>query len=488
MSILSERYSSPEMSRLFEPENKARLWRQIWYQLATVQEELGVSITEDQIHELENNLTSIDLDRVKTIEAELKHDVMAHLKHFAECAPLAAPILHLGATSCFVTDNADSILYRKALLLIHAKLTRVIEALADKTRAWSDIACLGYTHFQPAQPTTLGKRASLWLQDLINDYWDLDRYLDHMKCRGAKGTTGTQASFLELFNNDVDKVKQLDKKLARKFGFDQPVAVSGQTISRRLEAKMADILAGIAISLCKLGSDIRLLSHTGELREGFSKNQVGSSAMPYKRNPMQAERLCSLSRAITKYRDMITDTAMNQWLERSLDDSAIRRIALPDQFLAADGALRLALKLIEGLEPDLDVINQRLASEGPFLAVERLLIRGVEQGFDRQKLHKKLRDYAIFAKDSGDPDPAGHFMRLIETDKELKVAEWNFNWDVSEMIGLASQQAKEYVSMYYTPIYLDALDLEDSKRRLEAETPISWEVVKEELNLDGLEN
>lgn len=456
MSILSDRYASDTMRFIFSPETKAKLWRRLWYDLASVQKELGIQITDEQIRELEKYKDHIDLYRIKEIETELKHDVMAHLKAFAQDVPIAAPILHLGATSCFITDNADTILYQTALMQIKQRLTVVIDALADKAREWINIPCLGYTHFQAAQPTTLGKRLCLWMQDLIDDYWSLHNYVNKMQCRGAKGTTGTQASFLELFDGDSNKVEELDHRLAARFGFNSPIPLSGQTLPRRLEAKMADLMAGIAVSLCKLGTDLRLLSHTGELREGFGQKQVGSSAMPYKRNPMKAERLCSLSRAIVKYRDMMTDTAMNQWLERSLDDSAIRRIALPDQFMAVDGALLVARNLIKGLEPNLDVLNERLNSEGPFLAVEKLLIRGVKQGHNRQELHEKLKNFAMTAKELS-PEPGDYFMRLIETDEDLNLDLSGFSWDPAEMTGLASHQVETFLKEKYTPIHLSQL-------------------------------
>ena len=397
-SPLVERYAGREMAARFSPLARARAWRQVWIALAEAEHELGAPVSAAQVAALKESAAAIDLARIAEIEATTRHDVMAHVHAWGEVCPEGAPILHLGATSCFVTDNADAVIQREGLTGLRERLVQLVRALADLALREADRPTLGYTHFQPAQPVTAGKRVGLWLQDTVSDLEEVDRFLRAFRCRGAKGTTGTQASFLSLFCGDAEKVFALDQRVAEKLGFKASVALSGQTTPRKLEAQLADTLAGVGITLGKLGRDVRLLCHTGEMREGFGKGQVGSSAMPYKRNPMKAERICALARLLLHQRNAVAETAAVQWLERSLDDSAARRLALTDLFLTADGVLRAAIELIKGLEVDVLTVERRLATEAPFMIVEQLLVRGVARGGDRQELHEALREHAMAAR------------------------------------------------------------------------------------------
>lgn len=400
-STLLERYVSPEMAHVFSRENRYGKWRLAWLALAEAQAELGFPVSLENVEKCRETANQIDFDRVKEIEAETRHDVMAHLKHWAEITPEVNTTIHVGATSCYVTDNAECMLNKEALRLVIEKIKALYTQLEVEAYIGAHTPVLGYTHFQPASPTTIGKRIAMWMQDLIDDYDELVRFHDDMECRGAKGTTGTQASYLELADNDGDKVRQLDRLISRKLRFKGSVELSGQTISRKQDAKIGDLLSSLAITLSKIGHDVRLLSHTGDLREGFSgkTGQVGSSAMPYKRNPMLAERLCALSRLIPQYRDMLTQVAMTQWLERSLDDSATRRVAIPDMFLATDAALNTALKLARCLEQ----FEPLELKEGPFLASELLLARAVAHGHSRQEAHERLKMYSLEARSSNNP-------------------------------------------------------------------------------------
>ena len=451
-STLAARYAGAEMAALWTATARARAWRECWIALAEAEQELGAPVTKEQVEALRRTKDAIDLDRVAAIEAETRHDVMAHIAQWGEACPEAAGIIHLGATSAFVTDNGDALLQRRALGLVRVRLVQLVRALAELARREADRPCLGYTHFQPAQPTTIGKRAGLWLQDAVSDLLEVEARAAELPCRGAKGTTGTQASFLALFQGDAARVAELDRRVAAKLGFARSVDLCGQTAPRKLETRLADALAGLAPTLTKLGEDVRLLSHTGELREAFGEKQVGSSAMPYKRNPMRAERLCSLARLLPAYRQVVVETAMHQWLERSLDDSAARRVALPDLFLAADGALRTAVDLVSGLAVEPRVTSELLAREGPFLAVEELLVRGVAAGGDRQALHEALRRHAVAVR--GQPEAGQAFLTRLQGDPAFAVLSGQLGelCDPAGRIGLAATQVRRYLAEVVDPL------------------------------------
>ena len=388
---LIERYASKEMARLFSPASRHGTWRTLWIELARAQMELGLPITPAQVRAMEAVRGRFDWERVAAIEKERRHDVMAHVQHFGELAPEAMPIIHLGATSCFVTDNGDLLVYRQALRMLEQQLCACIDALAGFARRHRAVACLGYTHFQVAQPTTVGKRACLWLFDLLLDLDEVRRVVAWLPARGVKGTTGTQASFLALFDGDHDKVKELDRRVCAAIGFPTSVPVSGQTYTRKLDWTIHQALCGIAQSAAKFGTDIRLLSHEGELEEPSEKQQIGSSAMAYKKNPMRSERICSLARYVIAATETSAQTAAAQWLERTLDDSAVRRIAIPESFLAIDGILILVENVARGLAVFPKIIERRLREHLPFLATEELLMAGVRAGGDRQELHERIR-------------------------------------------------------------------------------------------------
>jgi adenylosuccinate lyase len=390
-SALSSRYTSREMQELFSDRTRARLWREIWIALAQTQRELGLDLPEKEIAALARRIDEIDLARAAELEKSLRHDVMAHLHAFAELHPPAKPFLHLGATSCTITDNADLIVMRRGLLLLRDALAQTIEQLADFARRHKELPTLGYTHFQPAQPTTVGKRACLWLQDLLFDLEELERLVAWLPLRGVKGTTGTQASFLTLFEGDHGKVKELDRRFAQRLGFERTVAVTGQTYPRKIDSRVLGVLAGVGQSAAKAGNDLRLLAHEQEIEEPFEEKQVGSSAMAYKRNPMRAERMVSLARFVIHLPPNAAETAAQQWLERTLDDSANRRLVLAEAFLAVDAVLRVYQSIFRGIIVNEAPIRAHLARELPFMSTEEILMRAVRAGGDRQELHERLR-------------------------------------------------------------------------------------------------
>jgi adenylosuccinate lyase len=393
-SPLSSRYTSRAMQELFSERTSARLWREIWIALARTQRELGLDLPEKEIAALERRIDEIDLARAAQLEKELRHDVMAHLHAFAELHPPARPFLHLGATSCTITDNADLIVMRRGLELIGDALELVIRDLADFARRTRDVATLGYTHFQPAQPTTIGKRACLWLQDFLLDLEEIERLIEWLPLRGVKGATGTQASFLTLFGGDHRRVKELDRRFAERLGFARTVAVTGQTYPRKIDFRVLSALAGIGPSAAKAGNDLRLLAHEQEIEEPFEEKQVGSSSMAYKRNPMRAERMVSLSRFLIHLPANAAETAAQQWLERTLDDSANRRLALSEAFLCADAVLRVAHDVFRGLVVNEARVRAHLERELPFLGTEEVLMRAARKGGDRQLLHERIRVHA----------------------------------------------------------------------------------------------
>ncbi|MGI6688021.1 MAG: adenylosuccinate lyase [Christensenellales bacterium] len=448
-SPFSARYASGEMQRLFSRLHRARSWRKMWVILAESQRELGLPVSSVQVEELKAHMDDVDLALADRYEKELRHDVMAHVKAYADACPEAAPIIHLGATSCFVTDNGDILILRDALNLLRGRLAQAALALAEFADQYKALPTLGYTHFQPAQPTTVGKRAALWLQDLLDDARELDRLIDDLRPLGSKGTTGTQASFLALFEGDVEKVRALDLLTARKMGFDRPVALSGQTYSRKLDSRILHLLSSIAQSAAKFAGDIRLLAHLKEIEEPFEASQVGSSAMPYKRNPMRAERMTALSRFIIANALNADQTAASQWLERTLDDSANRRLSLAEGFLAADGLLSLYLNVAKGLVVYPKIIEKHLREELPFMATENILMRAVMRGGDRQELHEKLRRHSIAAgkrvKEEGLPND---LLERIARDPAFGLAleELEGLLDPALYTGCAQQQVTDYLT------------------------------------------
>ena len=390
-SPLSSRYASAYMLELFSADTRYQTWRRLWISLAKAEKGLGLPITEAQILEMENNIENIDYDCVSLREKEVRHDVMAHVYAFGKVAPSAAGIIHLGATSCYVTDNADLILYRDALYHLRTGLLQVMANLADFAEKYKALPTLGYTHYQPAQLVTVGKRAALWLQDFLSDLEEMDFLIDHMKFLGCRGTTGTEASFLELFEGDTEKTDEMNRRIAADFGFEDCFDVCGQTYPRKVDSRILNCLSAIAQSCYRMANDIRLLQHDRQLEEPFEKNQIGSSAMAYKRNPMRSERICSLARYLMADAANASMTASAQWLERTLDDSANRRISMPEGFLCADAILRLAQNVTDGLHVNERIIAKTVKEYLPFIATENLMMEAVKKGGDRQEIHEMIR-------------------------------------------------------------------------------------------------
>ena len=407
-SPLSTRYASPYMLQLFSADTRYQTWRRLWVSLARAEMELGLPITQGQVEELEAHITEIDYDCVRRREKVVRHDVMAHVYAFGQAAPSAAGIIHLGATSCYVTDNADLILYRDGLRYLRQQLLQVMANLADFAQQYRALPTLGYTHYQPAQLVTVGKRAALWLQDLESDLSELDFTLKNVKFLGCRGTTGTEASFLDLFDGDQEKISQMNRKISSDFGFEECFPVCGQTYPRKLDSRILNCLSSIAQSCYRMANDIRLLQHDRQVEEPFEKDQIGSSAMAYKRNPMRCERICSLARYLMADAMNAPMTASTQWLERTLDDSANRRIALPEGFLCADAILRLAQNVTNGLHVNERVIEKTVKEYLPFIATENLMMEAVKRGGDRQELHEIIRRCSMAAtarmKDGEDCD------------------------------------------------------------------------------------
>ena len=454
-SPLCERYASARMQYIFSPDFKFTSWRKMWLYLAEAEKELGLDITDEQLDEIRAHLNDVDYDAAAAYEKRLRHDVMAHLRAFADQCPKAGLILHLGATSCYVGDNTDVWQLSEALKSLRGQLLGVMAALSDFALKNADVPTLAYTHFQAAQPTTVGKRATLWLQDFLMDFDRLTFELSRLKPLGCKGTTGTGASFLMLFNGDESKVRALEGLIARKMGFESCVAVSGQTYTRKVDAFVLNVLSGIAQSASKMATDLRLLSHLKEFDEPFESEQVGSSAMAYKRNPMRSERVCSLARYVMTDALNPAWTAATQWMERTLDDSANRRIALPEAFLAADAILTLCRNLISGGRVYPGVMRRHLNEEMPFMATENILMRAVELGGDRQKLHEKIREYSVETAarvkleggendllDKLKADPAFHL-------DDAALAEI---LDVKQFIGCAPSQTRAFVEEAVRPV------------------------------------
>ena len=439
-SPLSERYASKEMQYIFSPDKKFRTWRKLWIALAETEMELGLPVTQEQIDELKAHQDEINYDVAKQREKEVRHDVMSHVYAYGVQCPKAKGIIHLGATSCYVGDNTDIIVMTEALALVRKKLVNVIAELAKFADRYKDQPTLAFTHFQPAQPTTVGKRATLWMHELVMDLEDLDYVAGSIRLLGSKGTTGTQASFLELFDGDMDKVRKLDPMIAEKLGYPGCYPVSGQTYSRKVDSRVLNILAGIAQSAHKFSNDIRLLQHLKEIEEPFEKSQIGSSAMAYKRNPMRSERIASLSNYVMS--DVMNPmlVASTQWFERTLDDSANKRLSIPEGFLAIDGILDLYLNVVDGLVVYPKVIEKHMMAELPFMATENIMMDAVKAGGDRQELHERIRELSMEAgrnvKENGMDN---NLLELIAADPafNLSLDELNQNMDPKKYVGLS---------------------------------------------------
>lgn len=396
-SPLSSRYASPYMLHLFSADMRFQTWRRLWTALARAEHELGLPITAEQVAELEAHITDIDYTVTEQREREVRHDVMAHVYAYGKAAPSAAGIIHLGATSCYVTDNADLILYRDGLRYLRGELLGVLANLAAFAREYAAVPTLGYTHYQPAQPVTVGKRAALWMQDFLSDLEELDHILATLKFLGCRGTTGTEASFMDLFDGDGAKIDEMNRRIAAEFGFDRCFSVCGQTYPRKTDSRILNVLSSLAQSAYRMANDIRLLQHDRQVEEPFEKNQIGSSAMAYKRNPMRCERICSLSRYLMADAANAPMTASVQWLERTLDDSANRRIALPEGFLCADAVLRLCQNVTNGLHVNKKIVDRTIREYLPFLATENIMMEAVKRGGDRQELHERVRQHSMAA-------------------------------------------------------------------------------------------
>ncbi len=450
---LITRYASPEMSRIFSDQNKFSTWRRLWLALAESQAALGLDIREPQLDQMREHLDDIDWQSAIDYEKKLRHDVMAHVHTFGDVCPLAKPVIHLGATSCFVTDNGDLILFREAMQLLRTRLAQVIGKLGKFARTHRALACLGFTHMQPAQPTTVGKRATLWAYDLVMDLQDLQNRLHGLKARGVKGTTGTQASFLKLFAGDHAKVERLNQLVAEKTGFAETYHVTGQTYPRKVDVQIIDVLSGIAQSAHKLATDLRLLSHRKELEEPFESHQIGSSAMPYKRNPMRSERVCALARFTISLQSSPANTLATQWMERTLDDSANRRLVMPQAFLAIDAILILLNNITAGMVVHEKVIAKNLAEELPFMATENILMAAVDAGGDRQSLHERIRQHSVAAgqtvKQQGMPND---LLDRLKTDPDLAAINLDEILASGGFIGRAPQQVDQFCEQVIDPL------------------------------------
>jgi adenylosuccinate lyase len=460
---LISRYASAEMSRVWSEQRKFSTWRQLWVALAEAEQELGLPITGEQLDELRAHVDDIDFKAAAAHERRLRHDVMAHVHTYGDACPVARPIIHLGATSCYVTDNTDLILLRESLQMVQARLVKVIDQLASFAEKHRDLACLGYTHLQPAQPTTVGKRACLWAYDLVLDLAEVEHRIESLKARSTKGTTGTQASFLELFDGDHDKVRRLERQVAEKMGFDETYAVTGQTYSRKVDAQVLDTLSGIAQSAHKAATDLRILASRKEIEEPFEAEQIGSSAMAYKRNPMRCERICSLARFAISLQSSAANTMATQWMERTLDDSANRRLVLPQTFLAIDAVLILYQNVAYGLVVYPRVIEKNLREELPFMATENILMAAVAAGGDRQDVHERIRVHsqgaASAVKQEGRPNDLLERLALDEAFSDVDFATVT---DSSHFTGRAPQQVDDFIAEIVQPIrekYGDAVQL-----------------------------
>ena len=460
-SPLSERYASKEMQYIFSPDMKFRTWRKLWIALAETEKELGLSqngvpvITDEQIDELKAHAEDINYEVAKEREKKVRHDVMSHVYAYGQQCPKAAGIIHLGATSCYVGDNTDIIVMTEALRLVKKKLINVMKVLSDFAEEYKGLPTLAFTHFQPAQPTTVGKRACLWLQEFLLDYEELEFVLSNMKLLGSKGTTGTQASFLELFNGDQETIDKIDPMIAKKMGFEACYPVSGQTYSRKVDTRVSNVLSGIAASAHKMSNDIRLLQHLKEIEEPFEKNQIGSSAMAYKRNPMRSERIASLARFVMVDALNPAITSATQWFERTLDDSANKRLSIPEGFLAVDGILDLCLNVVDGLVVYPKVIEKRLMSELPFMATENIMMDAVKKGGNRQELHERIRELSMEAgRNVKVEGKENNLLELIAADPEfnMSIEELQKTMEPSKYVGRSKEQVEAFLSNCVQPI------------------------------------
>jgi adenylosuccinate lyase len=459
VSPLGERYASAAMLELWSAQTRYGLWRRLWVTLAEKQRELGVPIPDDAIAQMRGHLDDIDFDKVAAYERRFRHDVMAHVHAFADVAPAARPYIHLGATSAFVTDNADLIILRRGLELLRAKILTVIRALATFAREWRDEPALAYTHLQPAQLTTVGKRATLWIQDLVLDLADIDYRVQSLPLRGVKGTTGTQATFLELFDGDHARVRRLEELVVAAMGFERALPVTGQTYTRKLDAQILGVVAGIAASAAKFASDVRVLQSFGEIEEPFEAEQIGSSAMAYKRNPMRAERISGLARFVITMEENANHTHSVQYFERTLDDSSNRRLVLPESFLAADAILVLMGNIAAGLEVRTARIRKRVADELPFMATEKLLVRAVRSGGDRQTAHEVIRKHSLAAAQAmKDGAPHNDLLERLGGDRAfgVSVSELRDLVDAREFVGRAPEQVDDFLGHVIGPLLAGA--------------------------------
>lgn len=461
-SPLGSRYASEYMLELFSNEHRSIIWRKLWISLAKAEKKLGLDITDEQIKELEDNVSNIDYDTVKAREKEVRHDVMAHVYAYGLVAPKAAGIIHLGATSCYVTDNSDLVIYRDALKYVRKELVNVLNNLYKFADEYKGLPTLGYTHYQPAQLVTVGKRATLWAQDFLSDLNDLDYLIDSMYFFGCRGTTGTEASFMDLFDNDEAKIDEMNKMIASDFGFDSIVTVSGQTYPRKMDMRILNVLSGIGQSAYRMANDIRLLQHEHLLEEPFEKNQIGSSAMAYKRNPMRSERICSLSRYLMNDSLNATQTAAVQWLERTLDDSAVRRISMPEGFLCTDAILRLCSNVTNGLVVNKKIIEKTLNEYMPFIATENIMMEAVKKGKNRQEVHEVIRQASIEANNHIKEGKANDLLDiLLNSDIGLEKDEIDGILEPSLYIGRCVSQVDNFNKML-KPYLKDLEKVEDN--------------------------
>ena len=469
VSPLSERYASREMQYIFSPDKKFRTWRKLWIALAETEKELGLPITQEQIDELKSHQDDINYDVAKAREKEVRHDVMSHVYAYGCQCPKAKGIIHLGATSCYVGDNTDIIIMTEALKLVRRKLVNVLNELASFADKYKNQPTLAFTHFQPAQPTTVGKRATLWMQEFCLDLEDLNHVISSMKLLGSKGTTGTQASFLELFDGDQEKIDRIDPMIAEKMGFAECYPVSGQTYSRKVDTRVLNVLAGIAASAHKMSNDIRLLQHLKEVEEPFEKSQIGSSAMAYKRNPMRSERIASLSRYVIVDALNPAITSAAQWFERTLDDSANKRLSIPEGFLAIDGILDLCLNVVDGLVVYPKVIEKHLMAELPFMATENIMMDAVKAGGDRQELHERIRELSMEAgrnvKVNGGEN---NLLELIAADPAfgLSLEDLKKTMEPSRYVGRAPEQVDAFLTQVVNPILEEYRELLGEKAEI----------------------
>jgi adenylosuccinate lyase len=455
ISPLSERYASKEMQHVFSEDMKFSTWRRLWIALAETEQELGLKITDEQLEEMRSHVDDINYEDAREREKKVRHDVMSHVYAYGLQCPKAAGIIHLGATSCYVGDNTDIIIMNEALSLVKKKLVNVIDRLSSFADRYKDMPTLGFTHFQPAQPTTVGKRATLWIQEFLMDLSDLEYVQGSLKLLGSKGTTGTQASFLELFEGDIEKVDKLDPMIAQKMGFSSCYPVSGQTYSRKVDGRVLNVLAGIASSAHKMSNDIRLLQHLKEVEEPFEKNQIGSSAMAYKRNPMRSERIASLSRYVMSDTMNTWITSSVQWFERTLDDSANKRLSIPEAFLATDGILTLVMNVSDGLVVHEKVIAKHLMSELPFMATENIMMDCVKRGGNRQELHERIRELSMEAgRNVKEEGLENNLLELIAEDPSFQVSldELKEGMDPGRYIGAAPHQVERFLKEYVLPV------------------------------------